>query len=160
MATYTKSNLGSTSYYYFNTPRSTGITIPTGEYITGISINIKSDNPKWYNQSNGSASMTFYARANNSSASDWGGTSTYTTLCTITIAANSNNWGTNEYKSWSLSKTEGQKFSGKTVYLQGWHSSGGENKISLYGLYTVTITTATRFTNVTAGNYIYKTDLS
>ena len=46
----TRSNtIGNGSYQYFTSPVSTGISIPSTEYITGISIALSSGNPKWYN---------------------------------------------------------------------------------------------------------------
>ena len=158
MATYSKT-IGNGSYQYFTSPVSTGITIPSGQYITGISINLASGNPKWYNQASGSRTMTFYCRnSNGGSGNNW--TGEYDALCTLTMSANSTDYGTAAYKSWTLSAERGKKYSGCTVYFQGWHSSGGQSSIAIYGNFTVTITTANKYTGVTAGNKIKKTDLS
>ena len=158
MPTYS-STIGNGSYQYFTSPVSTGITIPSTEYITAISIALSSSNPKWYNQASGSRSMTFYSRNSNAGSGDnWSGD--YDALCTLTMAANSTDYGTTGYKSWTLTKARGEKYSGKTVYFQGWHSSGGQSSIAIYGKFTVTITTAYRYTKVVAGNPIKKTDLS
>lgn len=156
----TRSNtIGNGSYQYFTSPVSTGISIPSTEYITGISIALSSGNPKWYNQASGSRSMTFYSRNSNAgSGNNWSGE--YDALCTLTMAANSTDYGTAAYKSWTLSAERGKKYSGCTVYFQGWHSSGGQSSIAIYGNFTVTITTANKYGGVTAGNKIYKTDLS
>ena len=158
MPSYSKT-IGSTAYQYFTSPVSTTITIPSTEYITAISIALASGNPKWYNTGNSSRTMTFYCRNSNGGSGDnWAGE--YDALCTITLGANATDYGTTGYKSWTLSAANGKKYSGCTVYFQGWHSSGGQSSIAIYGKFTVTITTAYKYTAVVAGNLIKKTDLS
>ena len=153
------------AYIQLTNPVSTGITIPATEYITKIELNLSSSVGWWRNQASSSRSMYLYLRNSNSgSGANWGGE--YDNLCTITLNGNTSDYGTAAYKSWTLSVANGKKYSGCTVYFQGYKVDSVDSTQSIMlknaanNTITVTITTAHKYSKVTAGNKIYKTDLS
>jgi hypothetical protein len=127
-------------------------------------MDLSSTGGRWWNNASASRSMYFYIRnSNGGSGANWQGH--WTNLTTITLNGNSSNY-TN--KSWTISSTdEGSYYSGKRVYLQGWKVNDSvDSTVSIAidnptnARTKLTITTAAKYTKVTAGNPIKATDRS
>lgn len=100
-------------YTAFTNPVSTGVTMQANEYPIKIELGLTNGGARWWNLGSGLKTFELYVV-------DGPGWTNYKYLDEWSMDGPSGNVS---HKSWTLSETDGKKFKGKTIYLQGWQDT-------------------------------------